>query len=407
MSVKPSEKQLNFMSWEVGVFFHFGIRTFYEGHSDWDGSVMPADKFNPEQLDCEQWIKMAKAGGAKYAILTTKHHDGFANWPTKYSDYSVKNAPWKDGKGDVVKEFTDACRKHGLKVGLYYSPAQKDYKLVDDKEYDDYFINQISELLTNYGTIDYIWFDGCGSEGHEYDKDRIVNVIRTLQPGIMIFSMWDPDVRWVGNEEGIVPCGTGYVVDSERHSVNETEDTAIEPQFLPYECDCRVRREKWFYSEYDGHLLRSPEDMAALYYYSVGRGGNMLLNFAPDRRGLIPQQDCDNFRKMKQILDKRFENPVECNIEKKGDYYIIELDKPCSVNTLLLEEELSDGQKIKKFTFSTCHWEEMGVSVYSGDFVGHKRIVPFPQTYGKRFKLTIDEAEEGYKLNNISLFMTN
>lgn len=405
MSIKPSQKQLEFLSWEVGVFFHFGIRTFFEGHKDWDGLDMEAEKFNPEQLDCAQWAKMAKTGGARYAIMTTKHHDGFCLWPTKYSEYSVKNAKWKDGNGDVVKEFCSACRKHDLKVGLYYSPAQKDYKLTNPKEYDDYFINQISELLSNYGTVDYIWFDGCGSEGHEYDKDRIVKTIRTLQPGIMIFSMWDPDVRWVGNEEGIVPCNTGYVVDSERYSVNEIEDTKIEPKFLPYECDCRIRRKNWFYSEYDAHLLRSPQDLVALYDYSVGRGGNLLLNFAPDRRGLIPQQDCENFRMMKEILDERFSKEVKCDIIKKGDYYILKPENPCSVNTILLEEELSEGQKIKKFTLSNCFWEEDGVSVYSGGFVGHKCIGTFPQTYANQFKLTIDEAEEGYKLNTIKLFM--
>ncbi len=411
MSIKPTQKQLEFLDWEIGVFFHFGIRTFFEGHVDWDGKEMPACGFNPTELNCEQWIETAKAGGAKYAVLTTKHHDGFANWPSAYSDYSVKNTPWKEGKGDVVKEFTDACRKLGVKVGLYYSPAQKDYKLMDGKEYDDYFVNQITELLSNYGKIDYIWFDGCGSEGHEYDTQRIVNVIRTLQPEIMIFDLWDPDTRWVGNEEGVTPCGKGYEVSAVRHSVNETEDTVIEPKFLPYECDCKVRRNNWFYSEYDSHLLRSSEDLVSLYDYSVGRGGNLLLNFAPDRRGLIPKQDGANFRRMREMLEDRFAKPIPCKITKEGNLYKIDLEEPGSINTVVLEEELAEGQKIRKYTFNSRNaaWDaDWGVNIplYQGDFVGHKRIVTFPQMWSKRFCLTIDDAEEGYVLNKIRLYMS-
>ena len=202
--IKPKKEQLKFMDWELGVFFHFGIRTFYEGHKDWDMQKMDPEAFNPTELDCEHWIKTIAAAGAKYAILVAKHHDGFANWPSKYTDYSVANTPWKGGKGDIVREFTDACRKYGLGVGLYYSPADFEAKNRTDSEHDDFFINQISEILTNYGKIDYLWFDGCGSEGHKYDEKRIIAAIRSMQPEILIFNMWDPDTRWAGNECGII-----------------------------------------------------------------------------------------------------------------------------------------------------------------------------------------------------------
>ena len=197
------KNQIEFLQWEYGMFFHFGIRSFNPGHVDWDGKEMELSSFNPDSLDCEQWIRIAKEAGAKYAILTTKHHDGFALWPSAYSRYSVAQTPWKDGKGDVVKEFTDACRKYGLKVGLYYSPAQwgsHAIKFAEGKEYDDYFINQISEILGNYGKIDYLWFDGCGSEGHEYDRERILAAIYGLQPDILTFCdpEWNGSVRWVG-----------------------------------------------------------------------------------------------------------------------------------------------------------------------------------------------------------------
>ncbi|MBQ1222686.1 MAG: alpha-L-fucosidase [Oscillospiraceae bacterium] len=198
----PTKKQLDFLNWEFGVFFHFGIRTFYEGHRDWDMKEMPLSGFNPTDFSAEDWCRAVASSGAKYAILTAKHHDGFANWPSAYTEYSVKNTPWRGGKGDVVAEFVAACRKYGLKVGLYYSPAQFGSVTMNAEEYNDYFVNQISELLTNYGKIDYLWFDGCGSANHKYDEKRLIAAIRALQPEILIFGMWDPDTMWCGNEGG-------------------------------------------------------------------------------------------------------------------------------------------------------------------------------------------------------------
>ena len=202
MKIIPTKKQLDFMEWEFGLFFHFGIRTFYPGHKDWDGNeaVMTPDGFNPPHLDCRQWIRTAKEAGASYAVMTCKHHDGFANWPSAYTSYNISKTPWKDGKGDVVADYVAACREYGLKVGLYFSPADANIigKKLTSAEYDQNFIDQISELLTNYGKIDYLWF----------------NVIRTLQPEILIFNMWDPDTRWIGNEEGIAPIRSYNEVDA-------------------------------------------------------------------------------------------------------------------------------------------------------------------------------------------------
>lgn len=405
MKIKPTKKQLDFLDWEFGAFFHFGIRTFYEGHRDWDGreSEMEASGFNPEKLDCRQWIKSVKAAGAKYAILTTKHHDGFANWPTKYSDYSVKNSPFKEGNGDVVREFVDACRENDLKVGLYYSPAQFDQKFSDDKEYDDYFINQITELLSNYGKIDYLWFDGCGSEEHEYDKDRIIKVIRGLQPDIMIFSMWDPDTRWVGNEEGITPLGTEYTVSSTRTSIRVQESKWLsEPKFLPYECDCKIRREHWFYSEFDECNLRSVDDLVGLYYYSIGRGGNLLLNIAPDRNGLLPEADCKRLLEFKVEIQRRFSSPIPYTMTKKDNMYKLVFSEPQMINHIVLSEELENGQNIRGFKINNFYFCEM--CLYEGKTVGHKQICQFPDFYVKELHIEITEADEGYELNDIKVY---
>jgi alpha-L-fucosidase len=291
----PKKEQLDFLNWEFGVFFHFGIRTFNEGHEDWDLQPMELSSFDPTELDCEEWIKTVHAAGAKYAVLVCKHHDGFANWPSAYTDYSVKNTPWKNGNGDVVREYVDACRKYDIKVGLYYSPAQFGSSEMTSREYDDYFINQICELLTNYGKIDYLWFDGCGSENHQYDTARIIAEIRRCQPEILIFNMWDPDTRWIGNESGVASMTDKPEVNSLAFSVQtNVEDALDEDVFLPAECDFRIR-DQWFYSDADADTLKSLDTLWALYLNSVGHGANMLINIAPDRRGLIMDSDAERF----------------------------------------------------------------------------------------------------------------
>lgn len=373
--VKPTQKQLEYMDWEFGVFFHFGIRTFNEDRVDWDGEDMSLETFNPVNLDCEQWIKTIKEAGATYAILTAKHHDGFANWPSKYTEYGVKNTPWKNGEGDVVREFTDACRKYDIKVGIYYSPAQFGFTQMSGKEYDDYFINQISELLTNYGKIDYLWFDGCGSENHKYDTDRIIGCIRTLQPEILIFSMWDPDVRWVGNEEGIVPFGSKYVVGSAKTSINmQEEEWLTEPRFLPYECDCKIRRYSWFYNSGDLQHIRDIDDLMGLYENSVGRGGNLLINIAPDNRGLLPEEDSSIIVEFGKKVEEKYSKPLDVIVEKEEKSYIIKpVNGTLSVKTIVIKEDLSDGQGVEEFSinYNIYSWD---LPLYEGKTIGHKLI---------------------------------
>ena len=404
--IKPTENQLKFLDWEIGAFFHFGIRTFNEGHKDWDMKDMPLSTFNPTELDCEQWIKSVSEMGAKYAILVTKHHDGFANWPTKYSDYNVSGTPWKDGKGDVVREFTDACRKYGVHVGLYYSPAQFGYTEMSGKEYDDYFINQISELLTNYGKIEYLWFDGNGSEDHEYDKDRIVKCIRSLQPEIMIFNMWDPDTLWVGNEEGIAPFDARYEVTGTKIST-ETQDPQLLDcvKFLPYECDCKLRRYNWFYSEFDLPDMRSLNELVALYDYSVGRGGNLLLNIAPDRRGLLPDEDVERIKEFGKAIKDRFSVEKNVNIEYIDDGFIIKANENTTITTIEIMEDLVEGQGILGFQliYSPCG----GTVIYEGKTVGHKQIVTIPELYlddSRTLTFKVTESNDGYKINSVRVF---
>lgn len=390
--IKPSEKQLKFMDWEFGVFFHFGIRTFYEGHSDWDNEPMDASAFNPDKLDCRQWIKAAQAAGAKYAVFTAKHHDGFANWNSAYTDYSIAASPWKNGRGDMVREFTDACREAGMGVGIYYSPAEFGSKGRSD--YDDYFINQIGELLTNYGKIDYLWFDGCGSEGHEYDKKRIISEIRRMQPEILIFNMWDPDTRWIGNEDGYAPETNINETDSLDFSVlTENKDRLETKKFLPAECDCRIR-DNWFFCEADRNSLKSLEKLMDMYECSVGRGANLLLNVGPDRSGLIQESDFKRLEEFGRGIKELYGKP---DITFKGNE--VSFESPVTTDRIILKEDIENGQKTISFTITTeCGGEEK--VVFSGSTIGHKRICKFSPVTADKIKVTLD----GGTLKEINIY---
>lgn len=406
MKNKINEKKSKFLDMEFGAFFHFGIRTFYEGHVDWDGLPMPLEGFNPTELDCEDWISAAHEAGAKYAILVCKHHDGFANWPSKYTDYGIQNTAYKNGNGDIVREFVNACRKYGLAVGLYYSPAQEGYREISDAEYDEYFINQISELLTNYGKIDYLWFDGCGSENHQYDIKRIIGVIRRLQPQILLFNMWDPDTRWVGNESGIASIDCKYVTNRVPFSEKTTEDDELgEDMFLPYECDCCIRA-NWFYNDKDNDTVKSADELVGLYYYSVGNGGNLLLNLSPDRRGLIPEKDKKNLLDFGKEIKRRFSDPVPYEICDGADGIKLTFNGKPVVEHIVLSEDLTTDDFAEEFDVyiqpPKCRHE--GVKIYSGKTIGHKRIVRIPPIALNSMRVVCKSPKGQCKINNISIY---
>ncbi len=405
--LKPTQKQLDFLSWEVGMFFHFGIRAFFPGHSDWDHKPMPASAFNPTNLDCDRWMRVAKAAGARYAILTCKHHDGFANWQSKYSDYSVAQSPWEGGKGDVVDLFVKACRKNELKVGLYYSPAQWGgaVKFDDPVEYDDYFINQISELLSNYGKIDYLWFDGNGSGGHEYDKTRIIKTIRTLQPDILIFSMWDADTRWVTNEDGYADMPNVNIAVGE-HPIDDT------PRYLPAECDMKLRS-TWFDCEANDDTIKSVEELVGIYEYSVGRGANLLLNVGPDARGLIPEADEKRVREFGEAIRRRYENPLKFVLseQKSNEWHYKLEDQPWEdttlVDTVVIEEDITNGEAVEEFrVFASLPNYKKPICVYNGRTVGHKAICRFPTFRTSEITVVVDRADGEAVLRSVKVYHT-
>lgn len=406
-----TERKLAFLDWEMGAFFHFGIRTFYEGHKDWDMKPMPAEAFNPQKLDCEQWIRAVKAGGATYAILVCKHHDGFANWPSKYTDYSVKNTPWKNGRGDVVREFTDACRKWDMKIGLYYSPAQFGSEQADRKDYDDYFINQISELLTGYGKIDYLWFDGCGSENHQYDTVRIVREIRRMQPEILLFNMWDPDTRWIGNEVGLAGMDCAPETDRLAVSVQTDKTEAADGRCLmPAECDCRIRQ-SWFYGDADKDTLKSVDELFGMYLCSVGHGANLLLNIAPNREGLLPQEDVARLLELHQRIEEAFRTPLISfdRFEREGNTFTARIHSEAVNPTLLryvvIEEDISAGSAVTDFEIDILpHEYGEPLMMYRGARIGHKAICPLPALWARGVVVKINAATGPCTLKNITVY---
>lgn len=392
---KMKKQQLEFLDWEFGVFLHFGIRTFNEGHKDWDMEEMALSTFNPTELNCDEWLQAISEAGAKYAILVCKHHDGFANWPSAYTEYSVKNTPWKDGKGDVVREYVDACRKYGVKVGLYYSPAQFGSKDMISTDYDDYFINQIRELLTNYGKIDYLWFDGNGSENHEYDTARIVAEIRKCQPEILIFNMWDPDTKWVGNESGVAHSPNKLTVGALDFSINkDIQDLLDEPKFLPTECDFRMRLLNWFYSDSDVDTVKSVDELMGLYYYSVGRGANFLINIGPDRRGLLPNEDKEALLKFGAQLRKNFDASLACEVTAEEKKLTMTMPHQL-VNHVVLSEEIDPDNEIESFEIKAYpYYYGIPVTVYRGTTIGHKAICQFPTIRTEKVEVVFDKNKK-------------
>ena len=415
-------KKLEFLDWEFGVFFHVGIRSFFPGHNDWDGKDMPMEAFNPKELDCDSWIRTIKEGGAKYAILTCKHHDGFSLWPTKYSQYSVAGTPWKDGKGDVVREFTDACRKYGIKVGLYYSPAQWGkyaISFANGRDYDDYFINQVTELLTNYGKIDYLWFDGCGSENHEFDMKRIVAAIGEASPDILTFASpkWAQGIKWVGNEDGYASLDNPLVVKYSDFSEKSTElEILDEAVFLPSECDCKIRN-LWFIDDNE-NMIKSLDELFGMYEMSVGHGSNFLLNIGPDSRGLLSDADTKRFVELCDKIKASYSNPLPyTDAVKEGNAYTIahkEMDLPTWYhpgeeklsNAVVIREDLTDGQKIESFSIYAYlpGYKTKKIQVFEGKTVGHKVICKFSPMRASKYEVVINSASGECKIRDIKAY---
>ncbi len=416
----PTQKQIDWQNLELTAFLHFGVNTFTD--REWgDGKESP-EIFTPDSLDADQWVRTLKDAGFKMVILTAKHHDGFCLWPTATTSHSVASSPWRDGKGDVVADLRKACDKYGMKLGLYLSPWDRNAECYGDSPaYNDMFVAQLTELLTNYGRIDEVWFDGACGEGpngkkQEYDWTRFRDVIETLQPEAVMAIMGD-DVRWVGNEKGLgretewsvtalvpgifpesaaVNDSLGLFAKAPDLGSRELIAKADKLYWWPSEVDVSIRP-GWFY--HDQEQPKSLRQLAEIYINSVGRNSVLLLNIPPDRRGLIADADVARLKEFREWIDSNFSD----NKASQPEGFTVEIRDGAAVNAVVLGEDISRGQRVEEFTVEALV-DGQWLPVTGGTTIGNKRILTFPLVAPEAMRLNIISSRGDVYLNRFETY---
>lgn len=447
----PSERQLNWQQLEYYAFVHFNMNTFTD--MEWGLGGESPNIFNPTHFNARQWAKTAKNAGMKGIIITAKHHDGFCLWPTKTTEHSIKNSPYKNGNGDIVKEIADACKEYGLKFGVYLSPWDRNNEHYGKPEYVKIFHEQLQELLTNYGEIFEVWFDGAnGGSGYYgganeerkidnktyYQWEKTNAIVRELQPSAVIFSDGGPDIRWVGNEEGwaeetnwsimrrdeIYPGWPRYIELRSGH-----EDGT---HWLPAECDVSIRP-GWYYHASEDHQVKTLAQLIDIYYKSVGRNASLLLNIPVDNRGLIHKKDSIQLMKLRTQLDKDFAENIAVNAKveatnirgndynadltidgDKNTYWstnegvnsgsiIFSFENDQEVNRILLQEYIPLGQRVQKFKVE-AKIEGKWQLIDEQTTIGYKRILRFNRIKTSQIKVTVEASKGAVLLSNIELY---
>jgi alpha-L-fucosidase len=406
----PSPSQLAWQRDELALFLHFGVNTFTD--REWgDGKESPSI-FNPERLDARQWARAAKAAGFRAMILTAKHHDGFCLWPTKATAHSVASSPFRDGRGDVVREFVDACRAEGLKPGLYLSPWDRhEPRYGDSPAYNDFYVDQLTELLTRYGRIDEVWFDGANGEGpngkkQTYDWPRVWGLVRKLQPQAVMFSDAGPDVRWIGNEHGTAGDPNWSTVDPDVVTFPGATGPKVIPMlqhgdpngsvWRPGETDVSIRP-GWFYHPAEDARVRSVDDLVSLYFSSVGRNSKLLLNVPPTRDGLLHDTDVSRLAGMRAALDRMRSSEVTAGARARwrvtgtdSAVSSMTLRGDASVSLAELREDVAHGQTVARYTLdvrtaSNAAWQ----TVSTGTTIGYCKLDRFTPVTVREARLIV------------------
>ena len=409
----PSTAQLAWQQDELALFLHFGANTFTD--REWgDGREDPAI-FSPERLDARQWIRAARAGGFRAAILTAKHHDGFCLWPTRTTSHSVARSAWRSGAGDVVGDFVSACRAENLRAGVYLSPWDRNNPLYGDSpRYNDLYCDQLTELLTRYGEMAEVWFDGANGEGpngkrQQYDWPRVFSLVRRLQPNAVMFSDAGPDVRWCGNENGEAGEPNWSTVDPSAVPFPGATGAGVEaalrhgdPQgsvWRPSEADTSIRR-GWFHHAAEDDSVRTVDQLTDLYFRSVGRNSKLLLNVPPTRDGLLHATDVARLAGFHARLRGLFSEDLAKGRRPRwrstgpttaeGE---IDLGRDVSIGTVRLEEDIRRGQRVARYTLSGSigsAWQVLS----KGTTIGYARLDRFEPVRVRRLRVTIDDAVE-------------
>lgn len=450
----PTDRQLAWQELEQYAFIHFTTNTFTG--KEWGYGDEKPEIFNPTDFDAEQWVKVIRDAGLKMVILTCKHHDGFCLWPSRYTEHSIKNSPFMDGKGDVVKATADACRKYGLRFGIYLSPWDRNHARYGSPEYITYYRNQLKELLTSYGEISEVWFDGAnGGSGYYgganemrkidnktyYDWPATYAMVRELAPNAVMFSDAGPDIRWCGNEKGYVgdPNWNTISVDTlyaGKRGISQLLNHGEEhgQSWVPAEVDVSIRP-GWFYHAEEDDKVRTPENLMKLYLESVGRGSNLLLNFPPDRRGLVHENDIQSLMKWKKELDRTFAVNHAAGKKASADTYrgksktyaannvtdgnketywttddgvnngVLEIDlgNNRQVNFILLQEYIKLGQRVKSFTVDI--WKDNSWKQAANETtVGYKRIVRIDPVETRKIRINIIDSKACPLISNVEIY---
>ncbi|THH42002.1 alpha-L-fucosidase [Neolewinella litorea] len=452
----PTEAQLEWHEMEINAFIHFTTNTFT--NKEWGYGDESPDIFNPTDLDVDQWITTLKETGFRGVILTGKHHDGFTLWPSAYTDHSVEQSPWENGEGDIVGLVEDACRRHGLKFGVYLSPWDRNRADYGDSTYITYYRNQLTEIFERYGPIFEMWFDGAnGGDGHYggadekrsidgqhyYDWPTTIQMVRELQPDpkTIIFSDAGPDIRWVGNERGYAGEPNWNTIDPDTLYAGKAGITELlnhgtpgADTWMPAEVDVSIRP-GWFYHAEEDSLVKTPDQLFEIYLTSVGRGSVLLLNVPPDRRGRIHETDVAALRDWRARIDSTFATDLTDGATASGELYrgqhddyspsrvldndsdtfwatddgettgtlTLTLAEPREVNYVLLQENIRLGQRIARFRVlakTDGGLREIG----SAQTVGYKRILPVEPVVTDKLVIEVTEALAPPTLSRVSLY---
>ncbi|PZR26297.1 MAG: glycoside hydrolase family 29 (alpha-L-fucosidase) [Citrobacter freundii] len=437
----PTKQQLAWHDMEYYWFIHFGPNTFTD--KEWGHGDEQADIFNPSALDCKQWARIAKASGAKGIIITAKHHDGFCLWPSQYSKHTVKESAWRNGKGDVLKELSQACKEYGLKFGVYLSPWDRNHPQYGTPAYNDVYINTMKELIARYGPFFEFWWDGANGEGPNgkkqvYDFKRFEQTMRRLAPNTVVFSDIGPDIRWVGNENGIAGETNWNYLDTagfKRGLGAPPTDTLNQGNingryWIPAECDVSIRP-GWFYHAEEDDKVKTPQQLFNLYLKSVGRGSTLLLNVPPDRRGLINEKDSIALMGFKKLRDESFANNFafgsnaelhtkgnifkrtkftdgdEKSSEKLTDYkntgLWVKFDSTKKINCVVLQEDITQGQFVKSAQVILLNGVQE-IRKIDLTTIGRKRILVFPAQDVSSIRLVVRDAKGAPSISEVSAY---
>jgi alpha-L-fucosidase len=450
----PSAAQLTWHRMEMNAFIHFTTNTFTD--LEWGNGDESEKVFNPSMLDANQWVSTLKETGFKGVILTCKHHDGFCLWPSKFTNHSIKNSPYKNGKGDIVKEVSDACKKYGLKFGVYLSPWDRNHADYGKSAYVEYYRNQLKEIFAAYGPVFEMWFDGAnGGTGYYgganekrsidgrnyYDWPTTLNLVREMEPNVIFFSDAGPGVRWVGNERGLAGETNWNTITPDtlfagKAGIEKLLNTGSEngTAWIPAEVDVSIRP-GWFYHQKEDSLVKTPEKLFELYLTSVGRGSTLLLNVPPDKRGLFHENDIASLKGFRALLNEEFKTDLALNAtisstSHRGDmekfsaknliddldstYFAtddgvnntaieLQFPKPTTAKYVILQEYIQLGQRVKTFKIE-IEKDGQWVTVATGTTIGYKRIVKFEAIECSKLRVSIVDSKSCPVLATVKVF---